>query len=266
MCHFGSVQTLTPQQPDPTIAQCQQLLQRLGYGQRLSVDGFWCQELTDAVRLFQAQHVGHDGRALSVDGVVGPETWWALANPSGGRQRSLYPLVVASGLGELRQGLLDLVAAEYQKDVYEIPDGSNRSPIIDGYWGDTGLLGLPWCQAFVTTMALRALGHYPLGRHITAVHEAWQEAVARQMIALYPVPGDAFVIFTGAQTGHTGFVTAVAEDGTFATIEGNCGNRIKHGRRHVDQIHGWIDLVGDGQRQVYQEVGVLPELNPETTR
>ena len=33
-----------------------------------------------AVKEFQGEHTGPDGKALKVDGIVGQNTWWALDN------------------------------------------------------------------------------------------------------------------------------------------------------------------------------------------
>jgi hypothetical protein len=69
-----------------------------------------------------------------------------------------------------------------------------------------------------------------------------------------PTPGDAFVILHEDPetvdwcTGHIGFVLQVAEDGkSINTVEGNCGNRVKIGRRVLadPKLRGFINIVGD---------------------
>jgi hypothetical protein len=49
-------------------------------------------------------------------------------------------------------------------------------------------------------------------------------------------------------TGHIGFVLQVANDGnSYNTVEGNCGNRIKIGRRDMGDplLRGFINIIGD---------------------
>ena len=49
-------------------------------------------------------------------------------------------------------------------------------------------------------------------------------------------------------TGHISFVLQLACDAkSYNTVEGNCGNRVKIGRRNLDdsQLRGFIDIIGD---------------------
>ena len=69
------------------VAKLQQALIEQGYACGNDTDGAIFGPSTDsAVKLFQAGHVGPDGKPLAVDGIVGPVTWWALENPSGSAQ------------------------------------------------------------------------------------------------------------------------------------------------------------------------------------
>ena len=68
-----------------------------------------------------------------------------------------------------------------------------------------------------------------------------------------PTPGDAFVILykdpaLGWCTGHIGFVLQVSRNGkSINTVEGNCGNRVKIGKRSLSDpnIRGCINFFDD---------------------
>ncbi len=64
-----------------------------GFGQ-LVVNGHFDEVTEDAVSYFQMTHVDENGEPLDVDGQVGPNTWWALYNPSGELQRNHYEGVI----------------------------------------------------------------------------------------------------------------------------------------------------------------------------
>lgn len=248
----------------------QRRLQQVGYGAGLQATGYYDAPTAAAVYLFQLQHVGPDARELVADRVVGPATQWALDHPSGGAQRSGYALAVATAVLPSRLLLLEALVEEYRRNVFEDPDGSNRSPHIDGYWGSTGLIGLPWCCTFVSTMLHRALGRYPIGGvHHTSVQTMYRQAVQLGLITTRPKPGDIFCQLHEDGTGHTGFGTAFSLPLTgaamAATIEGNCGNRLKHGRRDRLTIEAWIDVFQDDQEEVFQDIALV-NLGPSATR
>ena len=106
------------------------------------------------VKLFQAGHSDSTGRPLIVDGVVGPETWWALAHPSGGQQSGLVALPdmpVQAATNVVAAAALASAWEELRRGVREQPDGSNRGPEVDLYTGVTGEGdGPPWCAYFVS--------------------------------------------------------------------------------------------------------------------
>ena len=63
----------------PYVVECQEDLMRLGYDVgKTGADGIFGANTEKAVKAFQKEHDGPDGRALAVDGVVGEATWWAL--------------------------------------------------------------------------------------------------------------------------------------------------------------------------------------------
>jgi hypothetical protein len=201
------------------------------------------------VVVFQMQHVDKDGIPLEPDGVVGDKTWWALKNPSGEAQRNHFRPVIPDGLTARRHQLLSLIYEEHAKPVFEIPDGSNRSPDIDGYWGRTGAIGAPWCCAFVSWALHEVLGSYPVeGAHHIGVQNMWRAACRVDLDTPEPKPGDVFIQIKSGGKGHTGFVVGVSKDGqSIYTGEGNCGNRLKIGHRQKSLINHYIDCFQDGQ-------------------
>jgi hypothetical protein len=201
------------------------------------------------LEVFQLQHLGPSGEFMACTGLVDADTWWALDNATGEAQRSGLKAPSDHELTPARSHLLDLLAKEHAKPVFEVPDGSNGSPDIDGYWGNTGVKGLAWCCAFVSTMLKRTLGLYPIGgRHHTGVQVMWFAARDLGMAVTDPKPGDVFIQIKSQGQGHTGFVVGVSEDGqTIFTCEGNCGNRLKMGRRARGTIDHFIDCIDDRQ-------------------
>jgi len=224
--------------------------------------GFWTgnrseaytKTFAQAVAYFQQTHLGPDGEQLQVDGIIGPNTMWALTNPTGKPQKSnLSPkttgghLRIPKGISEERARILGIALGEH--NVREKPNGSNRGPGVDKYlprWAQTEP-GPPWCCFFVSWVTKQALGQYPLGRNHGSCARAWKAAQEREMVErslMFVAPGDVFYMRFGPTKGHVGFVYRVSEDGTVInTVEGNCGNRVKIGRRVLDaRIHGVINF------------------------
>lgn len=235
---------------DPDVMHLQRLLLANGYGaESFSVSGYFDRPTASSVEIFQLQHIDRDRLPLMADGVVGEKTWWALEHPSGSAQQSNLRMQTSDSLNDPRRKLLDLLAEEHAKVVVETPDGSNRSPDIDLYWGDTGLIGRPWACAFVSWALFQAFNEYPIGgTHHVSAQDMWREARRLGFAAPDPKPGDLFVITASGGKGHTGFVLGVSyEDDLIYTCEGNAGNRLKFGRRNRKEIDQFIDYLQDGQ-------------------
>jgi hypothetical protein len=230
------------------VRQLQECLLQLGYNE-LMVTGTFDERTLRAVELFQLQHVDERGRPLKSDGEVGRRTWWALANPSGEMQRSHVPSPQRTGLTSRRTRLLELLDEEHKKPVCERPDGTNRSPDIDRYFGKTGIRGKPWCCAFVSWALQEVTGGLPIGgQYHLGVQVMWVQAHSLGLEVVTPKPGDVFVQLKSGGTGHTGFVVGLSHDEQVVyTCEGNCGNRLKYGQRPRDTIHHYIDALADGQ-------------------
>jgi len=94
-----------------------------------------------------------------------------------------------------------------------------------------------------------SLGNYPInGKHHLGVQNMWRESRQLGMESSEPKPGDIFIQIKESGKGHTGFVVSVSTDGRHIyTGEGNCGNRLKIGRRSMSSIHHYIDCMDDDQ-------------------
>lgn len=211
------------------------------------------------VLYFQMTHQGPDGHWLDVDGIVGDHTWWALEHATGAPQRSFLEVGIPGGIEGGRRALLETAVREH--GVREDASRPNRGDDVDRFFPESACTpsgeGPPWCCYFVSWVTKRALGRYPLGERIGSCHVAWKRANARGLWepndGRAPTPGDAFVILHqdpsgGWCTGHIGFVLQVSRDGkSVNTVEGNCGNRVKIGRRSLGDPHlrGFVNFFGD---------------------
>ncbi len=251
------------------VLELQERLIALGYAD-VPTHGRFNDRTLSAVELFQLQHIDSAGSPLVADGIIGPKTWWALGNASGDAQKSSIFVPPLEGLTPSRSRLLALLDREHRKPVFEHPDGSNRSRDIDKYFGRTGVLGAPWCCAFVSWALRETLGELPIGgKHHLGVQVMWVMARDLNMETTSPKPGDVFVQIKSGGTGHTGFVIGISEDGERVyTCEGNCGNRLKYGQRSRSSIHHFIDALGDDQSDDFPRTThrLMESLDQERTR
>ena len=75
----AGMQTIRKGNKGELVRKLQKMLQELGYSLGIcGVDGDFGVATEKAVREFQKDHDGPDGRALAMDGVCGPATWAAL--------------------------------------------------------------------------------------------------------------------------------------------------------------------------------------------
>lgn len=161
----------------------------------------------DDLRVFQREHVNHLGRALTVDGILGPETQWAIDLFSCSPRRRVVVHRAQQFLGML-----------------EDPPGSNRGVRIDEFLQRCHeSTGQPWCAAFASfcldTVAIA--GALALGAHFPAVSS--------------PLPGDVMFFPTGGGKGHCGIVLGVGPHEVM-TIEGNCQDAVRCVRRARDLV------------------------------
>jgi hypothetical protein len=217
--------------------------------------------IENMVLYFQMTHLAPNGEWLDVDGVVGSDTWWALDHAAGSPQRSFLEVGIPQGIVGQRLQILETAVKEH--GVREDRNRTNRGDEVDKYLPaeytqSRANEGPPWCAYFVSWVLKQVFGRHLLGRPVASVHSAWGHArKAKRWEARrpdhIPTPGDAFVLLKsppedGWCQGHIGFVLQVAEDGgSFNTVEGNCGNRVKIGRRdmHDPKLRGFINIVGD---------------------
>jgi hypothetical protein len=168
-----------------------------------------------ALKLFQAEHDNHLGLPLDIDGILGPQSRWALGVDS---------------LDDLRQAVLRRCGRLARVGVVEAK-GDNRHPFIDAVLERCGVEpGAAWCGASasyalddgVWLAGARALGgHYPA--------------------TTTPVPGDLGWFPTGkpgSWTGHV-FIIGAVDWGSkqVMTYEGNSSNAYRVLRRPMHGIN-----------------------------
>jgi hypothetical protein len=246
----------------PEVAKLVKLLTKQGCAPRppvTSATPAFGVAVENMVLYFQMTHQGPNGKWLDVDGIVGKGTWWALENATGAPQRSFLDVGIPKGIEGDRRKILETAVREH--GVRESKSRPNRGKGVDKFFPASACKpsgeGPPWCCYFVSWVTKEVLGTYPLGGRIGSCHVAWKRAVERGLWepndGRTPTPGDAFVILhkdptLGWCTGHIGFVLQVARNGrSINTVEGNCGNRVKIGRRSLGdrKIRGFINFIGD---------------------
>lgn len=151
------------------------------------------------------------------------------------------------GLGPKRAGILRVAFGELDRGVREEPPGSNRGPRIDLYlrsWARTRP-GPPWCAWFATWVLAQVLGDQnTIGRTggtSTLTARAQAADLWRSKSGYLPSPGDLFMMKTGRGKGHVGFVAGYRA-GRIETVEGNSGDRVRHGARDLadERITGFV--------------------------
>lgn len=153
-------------------------------------------------------------------------------------------------LGAKRTAILRVAFGELDRGVKEEPPGSNRGPRVDLYipsWARTRP-GPPWCAWFATWVLEQALGDQnALGRTggtSTLTARAQAADLWRPKAGYLPSPGDLFMMRMSSSSGHVGFV-AGGYAGRIETVEGNSGDRVRHGVRSLDdaRIIGFVCTV-----------------------
>jgi len=192
-----------------------------------------------AIKEFQSRHPGPDGHPLTVDGVVGPATEWALSNP--GASLAPYkspgweyePAKVGSPVAAV------VAAAVADIGLHETPDGSNDGPMLRKF----KTYGRPWCALAVSEWFMQAPSGSPMGCVAAAQGILnWGKAHGKQVTT--PEPGDVFVIVRASGHGHTGLIVSVSEDGSqFCTVEGNCGNAVRGMIRTKTAVSGFVRIL-----------------------
>lgn len=222
-----------------TVRVAQTLLQCSGF-YTARADGEFGPVTEASVIHFQQTHNGPTGVPLKTDGVVGPDTWWALNNPQSpeDKEQSFAKTKdrLPGGLPNDRKVLL--ITALMEVGNYEIPDGSNWGPKIRKYLEFIGLTSNPWCLAFVMWVFNAAFSRLPWGGYRCGLVADFWNFAKRKSIAkdlnYTPSPGDIFIMVHQNGTGHTGVVLRVSHDGKWLNIiEGNSGNAVRIINRKV---------------------------------
>lgn len=159
------------------------------------------------LREFQRVHADMLGIPLTVDGIAGPKTQWALDLFTCSPRRRAIVARAQSALG-----------------ITEDPPGSNRGHRIDEWLQRChASTGQPWCAAFASWCIddMPIAGAQALGGHFPAVDS--------------PLPGDVMWFATGGGKGHCGVVVGLGPHEVM-TIEGNCQDAVRCVRRARDLV------------------------------
>lgn len=219
----GAGSTLSQGAKGPEVAELQQLLLAAGCNPG-AVDGDFGPATASAVRFFQAT------RGLSVDGVVGPQTWGAL--------RANAPAVISppSVGGDVRDRILAIARGE----IGTVEATNNNDGDVAKYPNFFGRPAQSWCANFVSWVYTHAG---------IDLNDPWCPSVLNKLVAEGkwkgrndPQPGD-LVLFDWDQDGvadHVGIVERDNGDGSITTIEGNTGNP-STGQEGVWERTRWIN-------------------------
>ena len=190
----------------PAVAKLVELLKKHGCTPRppvTSSNPTYGRAIENMVLYFQMTHQGREGKWLSVDGAVGPNTWWALENATDASQRSFLEAGIPNGIEGKRRTLLEIAVKEH--GVREDRGRPNRGE-VDKYqpnWATANPAkdGLPWCAYFVSWVVKQVYGRHLLGKPVASVWVAWKRAnehgrwISKNRAT--PTPGDAFVMLYG---------------------------------------------------------------------
>lgn len=248
----------------PEVARLVELLSSHGYipyPKVTSASPRFGRAIENMVLYFQMTHQGPSGEWMDVDGIVGGDTWHALQTDHQNSQRSFLEVGIPDGITGLRRQILEIAVKEH--GVCEDAGIPNRGSEVDKYLpadrtSDPSEAGPAWCAYFASWVTREAFGKHVLGQPVASVWTAYQRARQNGRWTSNggdtPAPGDLFVNLKDESypstwtTGHIGFVLQVSKDGkSINTVEGNCGNRVKIGLRHLDDplTRGFINVAGD---------------------
>lgn len=189
-------------------------------GHNVLIDGDFGPATERAVRRFQ------QANGLTVDGVVGPQTFGVLVKPM---TDALNPIPPGNRtLGQMVVAYAEQHLAQHPREV----GGENRGPWVRLYMKGSEGKGAPWCAGFACFMlesACKSLSvPQPIPSSVSSSQlaaEAKQRGIFRKGSTLTDksaiTPGSFFLV-TGGPTGwkHTGIVHE-AESEVLNTIEGN---------------------------------------------
>jgi len=182
-----------------------------------------------AVLDFQSSHLDSAGHPLVADGLVGPFTRLALANPKMPTERFIADgweakLTAAPN----NEALAAVAAAVGEIGTKEDPDGSNRGPRVDMYEG-ADWLGSPWCALFVSWAWGRAPRGSPFGIQASALKMRDWGATHSNLLGADDVllPGDVGIILRAQGRGHVEMVVGLEIEGKVSLVGGNVSNAVR---------------------------------------
>lgn len=212
------------------VGRIQQLLIEAGYSvnQTEAASQTFGSDTYDAARQFQATHVDSHGHALDEDGVIGPETLWALMH---GAQAQRANMFVAPGwqlASNLRPEIAPVMRwASARIGMQETPPGSNRGDQIDDWVRAAGLdPGIPWCAIFVSAAYHQAPGGSPF-KWIASAYKLLEWGKKNKLVVPIGapiIPGDICIILRASYHGHAFLCAGPADKGKICTLEGNAAD------------------------------------------
>jgi hypothetical protein len=205
-------------------------------------DGFFGASTRLAVLDFQSSHLDARGKPLAQDGVVGPITFAALADPRAPTERFLADGWRGEPSTASAYARPAVAAAIEEIGTKEEPPGSNRGPRVDVYCGKDWL-GVPWCALFVSWAWKHADGGSPFGVKASALKLRDWGAKHGKLVggSARLVPGDIGIILRAGGRGHVELVVAPEIDGQpLSLVGGNVGNCVRGTVRERSQFTAFL--------------------------
>lgn len=217
----------------PEVKEIQTLLMKKGYLTNEEISGIFDNETYRAVRMFQSQNLDQNGQPLTVDGKVGPLTWWSLHHPKPVIETPSavdFLQMPPASMGGSKRGRAALAAAiaELKVGAGEV-GGNNRGPFVKKYLNGLAPEGKDgsWCAGFVSYCFSQNPAGMPFPYAVGARNilqafnkRGWAHKPGEGYL---PQPGDIVVWWRDQPSsgkGHIGLVYQLS-DGFLYTIEGN---------------------------------------------
>lgn len=186
-----------------------------------------------AVIDFQTSHLDTNGHHLTADGVVGPLTFAALANP----RLPVEQFIMPGWRGEPAkapnaEALAAVSAAIGEIGNKEDPATPNWGPMVKKYgqkWDPDAKQYQPWCAYGVSWCWAKAPNGSPFGVKASALKIYDWGATNKKIVASNePVlPGDIGVILRAGGRGHVEIVTGLEFDKMIGLVGFNVGNAVR---------------------------------------